>query len=316
MTGTGTVLITGGTGGLGYETAGRLAAARPGWTVLITGRDARRADDAARRLSAGSGGHVVGARLDLASLAEVRAFAAELPGRGLPPLRGIVCNAGTQVVRGITYTEDGFETTFAVNHLAHFLLVNLLLPAVAGEARIVFVASDTHDPARRTGMPAPRWAAPAELARSPRGESPREGRRRYTTSKLCNVLTAYELARRRPDLRVNAFDPGLMPGTGLARDYSRLHLLAWRHVLPALALLPGLGVRTAGRSGAALAALVAAPRFAAVTGAYFSGLRAVRSSEASYSPELAADLWRGSAELAGLETPGLETPDVTRGRAR
>ncbi|GAB3668102.1 protochlorophyllide reductase [Actinocorallia lasiicapitis] len=287
------VLITGGTGGLGHRTARILAAA--GLRVVITGRD----PEAVRRKAAAIGEGVTGLALDLGSLADVRRFA-----EGLPALQAVVCNAGVQTVSGEAVSADGFEQTFAVNHLAHFLLVRELLPRLAAPARIVLVASDTHDPAKRTGMPAPVYTSALALA-TPGGDADASaslaGRRRYTTSKLCNVLTAYELARRIGDtgITVNAFDPGLMPGTGLARDYPAFQAFAWRYLLPAATLLPGLNVHTPGRSARALARLVTDPALAGTTGAYFSGTRRIRSSADSYDPAKAADLWETSERLIG-----------------
>jgi NAD(P)-dependent dehydrogenase (short-subunit alcohol dehydrogenase family) len=104
---------------------------------------------------------------------------------------GIVCNAGIQIVSGTTFTEDGFETTFAVNHLGHFLLVNLLLRNLIAPARIVVVSSDTHDPLQKTGMPAPDYenavlpALPGKSKDSVQVVNDSTiGRQRYTTSKL------------------------------------------------------------------------------------------------------------------------------------
>ena len=90
-------------------------------------------------------------------------------------------------------------------------------------------------------MPDPRYTSAAELAHPRVEQSADDGRRRYTTSKLCNVLFTYELDRdgRAQGVTVNAFDPGLMPGSGLARDYPPLQRLAWRYLLPALRVLPG-----------------------------------------------------------------------------
>ena len=245
-------------------------------------------------------------KLDLASLESVRQFASALAERDLPPLRGLVCNAGLQVVSGSTFTEDGFETTFGVNHLGHFLLANLLAPRLVGPARILFVSSGTHDPSRKTGMPAPRYDTAARLAHPPVSATQDpglEGRRAYTTSKLCNILCTYELDRRlrqaglstveRP-ITVNAFDPGLMPGSGLARDYGALAQLGWRYVLPVLALFAP-GVHTTKRSGKALARLVLDPGLERVSGKYFEGARAVPSSDESYDEAKAAELWEGSA---------------------
>jgi NAD(P)-dependent dehydrogenase (short-subunit alcohol dehydrogenase family) len=69
--------------------------------------------------------------LDLSSLASVRAFAQDYAGRNLPPPRGVVLNAGSQFGEGTTYTQDGFEATFGVNHFGHFLLANLLLTQIS-----------------------------------------------------------------------------------------------------------------------------------------------------------------------------------------
>lgn len=91
--------------------------------------------------------------LDLASLASVRQFVQDFQTREHPPLEAIVCNAGVQIVSGTRYTENGFEITFGVNHLEHFLLVNLLLPQLSDRSRIVFVSSDTHNPETNTGIP-------------------------------------------------------------------------------------------------------------------------------------------------------------------
>jgi NAD(P)-dependent dehydrogenase (short-subunit alcohol dehydrogenase family) len=306
-----TVLLTGGTGGLGRAAARAIAAAGRELTVVLTGRDGSAAAATASRLSAETGGDVRGMSLDLASLDDVRRFAHELVVAPLPPLRAVVCNAGTQSVSGAARTADGVELTFGVNHLAHFLLVRELLPHVASPARIVFVASGTHDPANRTGMPAPRYTTAAQLAHpddAEPGSLATVGRRRYTTSKLCNVLTTYELARHlsteRPGelVTVNAFDPGLMPGTGLARDYGPVQAFAWRYVLPALTVLPGVNIHTPRQSAAALARLVLDPELEHTTGRYFSGRREIRSSEDSYDTTKATDLWNTSAALTGGAT--------------
>jgi len=218
----------------------------------------------------------------------------------------VVCNAGVQVVSGASRSADGFELTFAVNHLGHFALVCGLLEQLARPARIVIVSSDTHDPDRRTGMPAPRYESAEELS-SPRSEpgepAQTSGRRAYTTSKLCNLLFAYELDRRlgqdRAGVTVNAFNPGLMPGSGLARDYPPVQRFAWRFVLPLLRFMPQ--VNSARSSGMRLAALVSDPRFERVSGRYFDGLEEVRSSHDSYDLEKASDLWRTSERLAGVD---------------
>jgi NAD(P)-dependent dehydrogenase (short-subunit alcohol dehydrogenase family) len=166
-------------------------------------------------------------------------------------------------------------------------------------ARIVVVSSGTHDPAKFTGMPHPHYTSAAELAHPPGQLTAEEGRRRYTTSKLCNLLFTYELDRRMGHgahgVTVNAFDPGMMPGSGLARDYPPLQRFAWRYVLPALSFLPGVNsTRTSGRY---LAALAADPRFDGVTGMYFEGNKPALSSADSYDIDRAQELWASSERL-------------------
>ena len=96
-------------------------------------------------------------------------------------------------------------------------------------------------------------------------------------------------------MTVNAFDPGLMPGSGLARDYPPLQRLAWRYLLPALRVLPG--VRSTRTSGRYLAALVNDARFDGVSGQYFDGPQPIESSVDSYDRDKALDLWTTSERL-------------------
>jgi light-dependent protochlorophyllide reductase len=288
-------IITGASSGLGLECARALLRSDPSWHVVLPVRDAGRGAEAVRQLGEPPRCSVM--PMDLASLTSVRAFVENVRVAGLAPLHAIVCNAGVQVVSGTERTEDGFEMTFGVNHLGHFALVHGLLDELAHPARIVVVSSGTHDPSKHTGMPEPRYTSAADLAQ-PRAEQD-DGRRRYTTSKLCNVLFTYELDRRLghggQGVTVDAFDPGLMPGSGLARDYPPLQRLAWRYLLPALRVLPG--VRSTRTSGRYLAALTNDARFDGVSGEYFDGLRAIRSSADSYDRDKALDLWETSERL-------------------
>lgn len=287
-----TVLITGGTGSLGFRAAEAIVA-DGGWEVVVTGRADTAVADAAARL----GERATGRRLDLGSLAEVRGFA-----RDLPPVHAVVCNAGLLRAAGMTFTVDGVEETFGVNHLAHFLLVREILPRMPAQGRVVFVSSATHDPAQRTGFPVPPYTSARDLARPAGAENAsglRAGQLRYSKSKLCNILAAYEFARRvRPEVATfNAFDPGQMPGTGLARDFQGIRAVAWHRLMPALTLVPGINRHTPKRSGTALARLVLDPGLADTSGRYFSGMRETRSSAESYDTQKAADLWETSVAL-------------------
>jgi NAD(P)-dependent dehydrogenase (short-subunit alcohol dehydrogenase family) len=288
-----TVVVTGGTSGLGRGCAQALAS-DPALRVVITGRDRARTQTAAAE---------VGAQpmvLDLASLASVRAFTHELVTAGFPPLRALVCNAGLQFTHRVL-TEDRVEATFGINHLGHLAMVEGLVPFLEAPARIVFVSSGTHDPANRTGMPHPLGASAYQLAYPPTetgGDSAgKDGRRRYTTSKLANVRTAYALARRLEDrgITVNAFDPGLMPGTGLARDAGPLARAVFATVAKGLVVLPGVNTPT--RSGADLARLVTDPDLEKTTGTYFVGTRPTRSSADSYDVEAQDALYRDSLDI-------------------
>ena len=314
-----TVIITGGNTGLGYACAKSIAAAGQGWRIVIAGRSQQKTSEAARQLEAvAPNSQVEALPLDLASLRSIRNFVEAFAAQGLPPLRAVVCNAGIQVISGATFTEDGFETTFGVNHLGHFLLVNLLIRNLVAPARIVVVSSDTHDPAQKTGMPAPQYANAARLAHPERNAaSPQTvddgamGRRRYTTSKLCNVYFAYELSRRlekqglsanQKPVTANAFNPGLMPGTGLARDYSPLQRFAWNYFLPVFRPIARFFVpmHTVTESGQALARLVLDPSLERTSGKYYSGLKEESSSKESYNSQKAFELWETSASLVKL----------------
>ena len=283
-----TAVITGGNTGLGYACARALLAATadPPWQVVLACRNEERARAAVTRLieTPTAIGRVEAMSLDLASLDSIPAFAAELAGRlntgALPPLRGLVCNAGVQSGARGSVTADGFESTFGVNHLGHFLLVDLLRPLLKPPARVVVVASTVHDPAKKAGLPAPAWNNPASLAAGelgPGGAADKPlaaARRRYATSKLANVYFTYGLARHLPDgVTANAFDPGLMPGTGLVREapaplrFANAHVLP--HIIPFVRRVHMPNIHTVEESAGALAWLLTDPALAATTGRYF-----------------------------------------------
>lgn len=194
----------------------------------------------------------------------------------------VALNAGVQVVTGASRTPDGFETTFQVNHLAQLLLVETLLARAEPPARVVLVGSATHDPAQRTGMPTPydgvvgTWAS---ADAGDLGEAPgTAGRRRYTTSKLLNAATAGGLAAERPGVHVTCFDPGLMLGTGLSRQYPTAVRGVTTLLAPALARVAPFA-STPRAPGQALAQLLPANPSPTASGAYVDfGLRTLPAS--------------------------------------
>ena len=183
-------------------------------------------------------------------------------------------------------------------------------------ARIVVVASGVHDPKLRTGMPKPAVADVATLAATggPRAGA-FDGRLAYVNSKLCNLWFTYELIRRIAAaglsqegrwVSVNAFEPGLVPGSGLARDYPPALRFVWDRILPGMArvlspLVPS--VNPADKAGGALAKVVLDAELERTSGKYFpshSRWRAAPSSEASYDEVKARTLWDESVRMTGL----------------
>ena len=310
-----TVFITGGHTGLGFEAASQLAAEKV--NLVLAGRDSAKIGKVASDLRTRYGVNVSTVMLDLASLDSVRAAAKTVRERiskgELDPPAALLCNAGAQFHGPISYSKDGFEETFAINHLGHFLLVNLLLDSVAENGRIVFTASGTHDPDTMDGKSIGAAAEPDAFAlasEGKQGKKPISGGRRYATSKLCTMLFAYELDRRlrkgHKSIASIAFDPGLIPETGLGRTapafvlwLSRTAFLKW--------FLKTIGV-TMGSfpfSGKSLAQLAVAPEFAKASGHYFQSrngsLVEAHSSKISYDEQKAAKLWKDSESLVGLQ---------------
>lgn len=295
---TGTVLVTGGTTGLGYECALWIAQQCPQYHVLIASRSNK--DNAAVSINQKTGhGNVEYLQLDLSSLAKVRSFAADYAQRGDPPIKALVLNAGLQILN-LNYTEDKIESTFAINHVGHALLFYLLSPYLAEEARILIVASGTHDPTQKTGVPDAIYNSAEELAQPTKETEKYAGRQRYATSKLCNVMWTYALHRRLERASgkkwtVNAFDPGLMPGTGLVRDAPPMLQFLWHKILPRaiwlLRLLISPNIHLPRDSGASLARLAIGDDVKGVSGKYYEGKEPIPSSKDSLVVEKQEDLW-------------------------
>lgn len=298
-----TMVMTGGTSGFGAIAAGRIR--RSGDTRLILG---------ARCPPRCSGA----LPLDLAALDSVRQFAREVRDElDGAPIDALVLNAGLVRPDCGRRTVDGFETTFAVNHLAHYLLLRLLLPVLAEGATVVLTTSGTHDPAGRAGITAPRHADVTLLAYPERDpglhEHPRKaGEHAYTASKLCAVLTARALAEqdvvRDRGVTALAYCPGQVFGTGLAKELP-LHLrAAWALLAapplnwPARRFDPTLNTRpAAGNALADLACGLARPPARQIYGALRGGeLTWPEPSEAARRADAARALWHDSAALVGL----------------
>lgn len=208
---------------MGYACAKNIAKADKNNHVILACRNAAKAKVTVNSLiKETNNNNITSLELDLPSLDSVRIFVSKFSNSEYPPLYALVCNAGLIMVDKTYYTKDGFESTFGINHLGHFLLATMLLEKVTNSGRIVFVSSGTHDPANKTIVAAPVYEN-ARLLAYPKEMSQNEniltvGQRRYSTSKLCNIYCTYELAERikqqtNKNITVNAFDPGQMPGT-------------------------------------------------------------------------------------------------------
>jgi NAD(P)-dependent dehydrogenase (short-subunit alcohol dehydrogenase family) len=292
-----TIVMTGASRGIGRIAAERIlqgapdahlvAVARPGFGASLTEEFAE-------------GGHRVShVEADLGSHAGVRAAATAIGDRldrgDLPPLRAFVGNAGVQYTNALTAGPGGFESTFAVNVLANHMFVRGLEAHFAAPARIVITVSDTHfgDFRHNLGMvPGPVWCPPSTLARTgafPAPETAAAGRTAYSTSKLAAVYLVHEYARRLPGgIDAVAFNPGFVPGTGLARNAGPASRFAMRRLLPAMTLTPFATTRrAAGRHLAdVVLGVVAAP-----TGSYVDRGRVGRSSADSYDEHRERELW-------------------------
>ncbi len=272
-----TVLITGGTGGIGRATAEGLA--RLGARVAVTGRDLARTRAAAAQIAATTGNSAVdGYAADLSSQAEVRRLAGEILD-AYPRLDVLVNNVGGfWATRRVT--ADGLEHTFAVNHLAGFLLTNLLLDRLkaSAPARIVTVSSGAQAMGRLD-------------FEDLQGERHYSGQQAYNASKLANVMFTYELSRRLQGSGVTAtvLHPGVVRTAFAAEDPSPL----WRVMIP----LAKPFMKSPKRGAATSIYLASSPDVDGVSGGYFVNCKPKTSNKASYDTAAAARLWQVSEQL-------------------
>ncbi len=274
-----TVLVTGASRGIGRATA--LGLAVMGAHLAITGRDRGRTQDAAREIRAAAGGPVEVFVADLSAQSEVRRLAGEVLQR-LPRIDVLVNNAGgywnTRHV-----TADGLEHTFALNHLAPFLLTNLLLGRLqhSTPARVVTVSSNAQAQGR----------IDFEDLQAERSYS---GARAYSQSKLANVMFTYELARRleRTCVTANALHPGVTRTAFGAEDPGGVQRLFVPFMRPFM--------KSPAQGAATSVHVASAPGLEQVSGRYFAGGKPRRSSKRSYDQAAATRLWQVSADLAAV----------------
>jgi NAD(P)-dependent dehydrogenase (short-subunit alcohol dehydrogenase family) len=268
------VLLTGATRGIGQAAA--IDMASQGVELALVGRAADRVEAVAREAVAAGGGAPVHQHVaDLTLMAEVRALAEEVRARH-QHIDVLANNAGA-LFGSRKQTSEGFERTFALNHLAPFLLTNLLRDRLSG-GRVVTTASDAHTGGRLD----------LEDLQSEQGYS---AMRVYGTSKLCNILFTRELARRAPELHANCFHPGVVR-TGFGKNENGI----WK-VLTTL----GAPFFRSPQSGArSLVWLALSERAATLTGEYVQDEKVRAPSAQAQDDTLAEGLWERSAQLVGL----------------
>lgn len=269
------IVVTGANSGLGFVTARELA--RMGADLTLVCRSKSKGEHAQEQIKEASGADTKLELSDFASLESVR----ELADR-LGDIDVLVNNAGMMQTDRLL-SEDGHELMFAVNHLAPFLLTNLVLPKLQGSARIVNVASRAHQRGK------------LDLHDLSYEKRRFDGLGVYSTSKLCNMLFNVELARRLDEaespITANCLHPGVI-ATGFGRENSGL----WRFVL-ALARPLMTGVDKGADTQIWLAA---SPEVADISGKYFVDRKVTAPTAQGSDPQLARALWDKSAELVGL----------------
>jgi NAD(P)-dependent dehydrogenase (short-subunit alcohol dehydrogenase family) len=263
------VLLTGATRGIGAAAAVQLA--RAGADLALVGRDPERVRATAEAARA-AGGEVTEHVADLERMDEVRRLAAEVRERHAR-IDVLANNAGAMFTERRT-TADGFERTFALNHLAPFLLTRLLLDRLGG-GRVVTTASDAH-----TAGALDFDDLQAERSFKPMGT--------YGTTKLCNILFTRELARREPGLVANCFHPGVVR-TGFGKNDGLLYKAALT--------LAGPFLRKPDRGARSLVWLATSEAGGRLNGEYVVDEQPQVPSPAAQDEHLAAELWRRSEAL-------------------
>jgi len=301
-----TALITGANAGIGFATANFLAA-RPDWHVLLACRNQAKANAAMTAIrNTHPGVHLGFVPLDLFSLASVRCVPKELAAMGIPPLDGLILNAGgfNKNASSLEVSEDGFERTFQLNFLAHFLLANLLIEYMSSCGRIIFVSSDLHDPsATRMGklMP-PKYGPVQDLAHGSGTAAKMKPMARYATAKMYAMMTAYELDRRLrktgKSITVNSWSPGVVPTTQAAKDVNPI--LKIIIMSPALVNFLGSHLSTEEEAARALGGLLIDAKYSGVSGKYFDGFKEIPSSVESLDETKARAVWEQTARLVGM----------------
>ncbi|KAJ4020196.1 hypothetical protein NW752_005302 [Fusarium irregulare] len=314
---TGTVLITGANGSCAIPFISRIKNHYPHLKIIATVRNASPDDPNTAHLSSIIPPSSIEA-LDLSSLAAVNNFTAGLSRRieegDLPPLKAIVCNAFTMSLKDQVFTSDGFEQTFQVNHLAHYLLVLKLLGSMANDGRIVMLGSNAHYTDRKHPLFDIPVSIPNDIeklvkpGRDAPGKEYSHGFQRYGVSKLANIMFMHDLNTRlakNPKLSgitAIAMDPGGMVDSRAHKIQTPLIRFMFGLVLLLLPIVKHFTdeVRTSAQSGQELAELAVGDEYKGTKG-YFMGLRREKEDSICEDVKVRDVLWNACWKWAGLK---------------
>ena len=284
-------VVTGPTSG--YGRAAALELARHG-TVVLVGRSPAKLDVVRQEIVAG-GGRAVSVVADFADIVSVRRAAAEIAALGLA-VRGVLNNAGVQTA-STALSAQGWDMSFAVNHLGPLAFTEALIPSLANGTNVVFIASAVEDPQRkpavRVGFRGARFISAEAAARGEftPGGSTHPGWDAYATSKQGNLAAVFSLARRHPRLRFRAIEPGVNPGSDLGDLPPAARALA-KVLTPALTLLPHF--TTSKRAAKVITRIVTDPSGA--TGLYYDENGALLQASAQINDAAFADRYIAESE--------------------
>lgn len=298
------IIITGATNGIGLHCALELARTIKDQEIILTYRN----NDTAKRVLEHiqvetDHPNIVMAPLLLDSLESVAAFVRDFAQRSNRTISTLINNAGIQRFDTSKLTNDGFEETIGVNHLAPTLLTLLLSKFMDRGTSITFTTSALHDTDKfkSTDVVSPadlsNWVSATAPAAS-RGEA---GLRQYSISKLLNVMTVYQLQSRlmARGIRVNAFNPGMVPGTGILKDFSSIHQFVWNRLYPLFRPF-NQNINTPEIAGKRLAQLSTSKAFHGAHGIYFNGITPAKSATDSYDTRLQEKVWEMTVAVTGV----------------
>jgi len=271
-----TILITGGTAGLGLEAALQLSAL--GHDIIITGRDVDKCEKAKKQIeAAGTGNNVDFFVADLSSQKQIRKMSGEIHARA-KKIDVLINNAGG-VFHSFILTDEGIEKTFALNHMGYFLVTDFLLNLIPAGGRIINVSSDSH------------FSAVPDFESITKNNN-HTFLKAYAWSKLANVLFTYELARRlaSKNITVNAISPGRVKTLIGTKNQPWYVALGWKFLTAFSSVSPAESVKT-------FVYLATDEQVSGITGKYFFKSEEKRSSPLSYNKELSNRLWNHTESL-------------------